>query len=96
MPPEVTLYIACFELENFPENLIISAPVSGEKMRVFGRESEVKIKELRIKRKIPAYPPYPVVRSESGTILWLPGIRHSGYHICRPGGQVLVLSAEKV
>ncbi len=96
MPPEISLDTACFELENFPEKLIISAPEAGEKMRIFGRNCEVKVKELRIKRKIPAYPPYPAVRSANGTILWLPGIRHSGYHICRPGNRVLVLSAEKV
>ncbi|MBE6365941.1 MAG: tRNA lysidine(34) synthetase TilS [Lentisphaerae bacterium] len=95
MPAEVSLYTACFALENFPETIVVSAAEAGDKMLPFGRKSEVKVKELRIKRGIAAYPPYPVVRDQCGVILWLPGIRHSGRYTCLPGGGILVISAEK-
>ena len=56
----------------------------------------VKIKELRIKRKIPAFPVNPVLRTPGGNALWLPGIRHSGELLKYPDEPGVMISAEKI
>ena len=62
----------------------------------FGKVHPVKIKELRIKRKVPAYPAIPVVRDTAGNVLWLPGIRHSACHPVASGGGCMIFSAKKI
>ena len=61
----------------------------------FGRKNPVKVKDLRIKRKIPPFPVNPVLRDGQGNVIWLPGIRHSGEYPALPGGEIVMISGEK-
>lgn len=95
MPEKTGLSAACFSAGELPETVEIGAPHEGETMVPFGRKSAVKVKDLRIKRKIPAFPVNPAVRSADGRVLWLPGIRHSGQFPVRTGDKVIVFYAKK-
>ena len=96
LPEKMSLYQSCFRLAGLPEVLEIGAPEKGETMLPFGRKTRVKIKELRIKRKIPAFPVNPVLRTPGGNALWLPGIRHSGELLKYPDEPGVMISAEKI
>ena len=95
LPENITLFQAAFDMETLPEVLEIGAPEEGEKMLPFGRDSEVNIKELRIKRQIPAYPAVPVVREFLRKVLWLPAVRHSGHCTALPERPIALFSAKK-
>lgn len=95
MPDKIDLFTACFDGGAFPEKLEIGSPLEGETMIPFGRKGKEKVKDLRIKRKVPAYPAIPVVRDREGMVLWLPGIRHSGAFPVQPESSCVVISAKK-
>jgi hypothetical protein len=65
-------------------------------MLPFGRKHPVKVKDLRIKRKLPAYPVMPSVRDRDGRTVWLPGVRHSGEYPAEPGSRMRLFFAEKM
>ena len=94
VPENISLYQAAFDMDSLPETLEIGAPCEGEKMLPFGKNREVKVKELRIKRQIPAYPAVPVVRDADKKVLWLPSVRHSGCFTARPKCAVALFSAK--
>jgi hypothetical protein len=96
VPEDLPLESACFDAGTFPGELEIGAPLAGEKFLPFGRNNPVKIKELRIKRGIPAFPVNPVVRISGKNAVFLPGIRHSGEFSMRPGAAGVMISAEKI
>lgn len=96
LPENITLYQACFNAAELPEILEIGIPEEGEKIIPFGRKSAVKIKDLRIKRKIAAFPVNPVLRTTQKQALFLPGIRHSGEYPVTPGEPGIMISAEKI
>ena len=96
LPENLPLTSACFDWEEIPEILEIGEALPGEKMLPFGRSNMAKIKELRIKRQIPAYPVNPVLRIPGDRVLWLPGIRHSGESLMRPGRPGVMISGEKI
>ena len=96
LPENITLYQACFNAAELPEILEIGVPEEGEKMVPFGRKSAVKIKDLRIKRKIAAFPVNPVLRTSQNQVVFLPGIRHSGGYPVAPGKPGIMISAEKI
>jgi len=96
LPEKISLNEACFCAAELPEILEIGSPEPGEKMLPFGRKSAVKVKELRVKRKVAAYPVNPSLRIPGGCTLWLPGIHHSGECPALPGKAVLMISAEKI
>ncbi|MBO5668217.1 MAG: tRNA lysidine(34) synthetase TilS [Lentisphaeria bacterium] len=86
---------ACFSAAELPEILEIGAAGAGERMLPFGRKNQVKIKDLRTRRKVPAFPANPVLRIPGGNVLWLPGIHHSGELLMRPDEPGVMISAEK-
>ena len=96
MPQYCSLFTACFDSAELPEILEIGAPEPGERMLPFGRQDTVKIKDLRIKRKIAAFPVNPVLRTTQKQALCLPGIRHSGEYPVTPGKPGIMISAEKI
>ncbi|MBE6356278.1 MAG: tRNA lysidine(34) synthetase TilS [Lentisphaerae bacterium] len=96
LPEKMSLFQSCFRFAGFPEVLEIGVPCKGEAMLPFGRKKMVKIKDLRIKRKIPAFPVNPVLRIPGGNALWLPGIHHSGELLMRPDEPGVMISAEKI
>ena len=96
MPQYCSLFTACFDSAELPEILEIGAPEPGERMLPFGRHEAVKIKDLRIKRKVPALPVCPAVRDRHKKVIWLPGIRHSGEYPVRSGGEIMIFCAENV
>ena len=96
MPDVHDLFTACFSADELPDELVVGVPQEGEKMVPFGKSHPVKIKELRIKRKVPPYPAIPVVREVPGNVLWLPGIRHSACYPVADGGACVIFSAKKI
>ena len=96
LPEKITLFDACFNGGELPEILEIGVPQDGEKMVPFGRKSAVKVKDLRIKRKIAAFPVNPVVRTMQKKVLFLPGIHHSAESLFIPGEDGVMISAEKI
>ena len=96
LPEKITLYDACFNAGELPDILEIGVPQDGEKMVPFGRKSAEKVKNLRIKRKIAAFPVNPVVRTMQKKVLFLPGIHHSAESLFIPGRDGVMISAEKI
>lgn len=94
LPADLPLTAACFDADTLPEELEISAPLRGERMLPFGGDAPVSLRELRIKRRVPAFPPPPVLRIPGGKALWAAGVRHSGEFTVRPGGKVVMISGE--
>lgn len=95
MPEKCSLDKAFFDAGSLPDVLEIGAPLTGEKMRPFGKTEMVKVKDLRIKRKIPAFPVNPVLRIPGNRVLWLPGIRHSGEFTAVKERETVIFLAEK-
>lgn len=95
MPETVTPECACFSADSLPEILTVGAIRPGEKMLPFGRKKAVKIKELRVKRKVPALPVVPVFRDPGGEVVWVPSVRHSAGYPVAPGGECVSFFGEK-
>ena len=74
-PDKSSVNCASFDASLLDDELILSAPESGEKFTAYSRKNPESIKKLRTDRKIAAYPVLPVLRQSSGTALWLPFIR---------------------
>ena len=70
-------YEAVFDLDQLPDQLILSAAEPGDEIRIFGSGAVRKIKKLRVDRKIHAYPPLPLLKDKDDLVYWAPGIRHS-------------------
>lgn len=96
LPENISRFSACFSAGKLPDILEISVPAEGEKMLPFGRKRPVKIKDLRIKSKVPSFPVNPVLRTFGKVVLFLPGIRHSGEYPMAPGEPGVMISAEKI
>lgn len=96
LPENCPLFTAYFDAERLPDVLEIGAPENGEVMLPFGRKNPVKVKELRIKRKIPSFPANPLLRDDKKKVIWLPGIRHSGEYPVRSGTQIVMICGEKM
>ena len=62
----------------------------GDRLVPFGEAKPKPLKKLRCDRKIPAGSPLPVLRTNAGTILWAPGIRHSNHAAATPATARLV------
>ena len=96
LPENTTLFQAYFNAAELPEILEIGVPQDGEKMVPFGRKNAVKIKDLRIKRKIAAFPVNPVLRTTQKKVIFLPGIHHSAESLFVAGESGMMISAEKI
>ncbi len=68
---------AIFDPAGLPEQLTISARRPGDRIIPFGRKREESLRKLRIDRGLPAEFDAPVIRDDTGRILWAPFIRHS-------------------
>jgi tRNA(Ile)-lysidine synthase len=68
---------ACFDAAALPGGLTVGAPRPGERMIPFGRERAENLHKLRVDRGVGAYPPLPVLRGESGEVLWACMVRRS-------------------
>ena len=86
----VTLYEALFDADALPDELIIDRRRDGDRLVPFGEAKPKPLKKLRCDRKIPAGSPLPVLRTNAGTILWAPGIRHSNHAAATPATARLV------
>ena len=94
IPEELSYFDSCFDMDLLPEELCIRAIAPGDRMKPFKSEKTVKLKTLRIDRKIPAYPPSPVVIGDE-RIIWAPGIRHSGeFTVVENGKKIIFMRAE--
>ena len=86
----VTLYEALFDADALPDELILDRRRDGDRLVPFGEAKPKPLKKLRCDRKIPAGSPLPVLRTNAGTILWAPGIRHSNHAAATPATARLV------
>lgn len=83
-PIPITLYEALFDSDKLPDELILDRRRNGDRIVPFGESHSKSLKKLRCDRRIPSDSPLPVVRTNGGTILWAPGIRHSKYALVTP------------
>ena len=68
---------ACFDAALLPPILTVGAPRPGERMLPFGRKTAENLHKLRIDRGVGAYPPPPVLRTDSGEVIWACLVRRS-------------------
>jgi len=90
--------LAFFDADALPDSLLLSAWSEGERMKPFGRKSDVKLKSLFSKARVSseARASHPVVRLPDGTPIWLPDVARSNYGAVGPATRKAVLfSAEK-
>lgn len=68
-----------FDLNSFPESLVIRSRKDGDRMRPFGNTSYVKVKKLLQQTGMNLYEKrhLPVLETPTGEIIWLPGVRRS-------------------
>ncbi len=73
--------VTAFDVEHLPAVLILSKREAGDKMIPFGKKRQVKLKKLLTERKLTAKEKEHliVLRSNDGTIIWIPTIRHSSF-----------------
>ncbi|MDD5699286.1 MAG: tRNA lysidine(34) synthetase TilS [Victivallaceae bacterium] len=73
--------LTAFDADLLPEELVLSRRRVGDKMIPFGAGQPVKLKKLLTERKLTAAEKraLTVVRTGDGTIVWIPGVRHSGF-----------------
>ena len=73
--------VTAFDVEHLPVVLILSKREAGDKMIPFGNKCQVKLKKLLTERKLTAKEKkhLVVLRSNDGTIIWVPTIRHSSF-----------------
>jgi len=73
--------VTAFDADLLPEELILSKRKIGDKMIPFGATRQVKLKKLLTERKLTAVgkDKLIVLRSNDGTIIWAPTIRHSNF-----------------
>lgn len=84
-----------FDMEN-PTDIVIRSRKKGDTIIPFGKNSEVKVKDILIKDKVPhnIRKKLPVI--ECGDVLWLYGVRRSNlYKICEKTNKVLMIKGEK-
>lgn len=89
---------AVFDVETFPERLLIAARQSGDAITPFGSTYSVSLKKVFTDAHVSAaeQPLRPVVRDADrpAEILWVPGIRRSAAHPVNYGAQGLLFSSE--
>ncbi len=80
-PKMVSTTVTAFDAEQLPAVLILSKREDGDKMILFGKKRQVKLKKLLTERKLTAKEKEHliVLRSNDGTIIWVPTIRHSSF-----------------
>jgi len=73
--------VTAFDAEQLPAVLILSKREDGDKMIPFGNKRRVKLKKLLTEQKLTAREKEHliVLRSNDGTIIWVPTIRHSAF-----------------
>ncbi len=80
-PKMISETVTAFDAEQLPSVLILSKREDGDKMIPFGNKRRVKLKKLLTERKLTAKEKEHliVLRSNDGTIIWVPTIRHSSF-----------------
>ena len=80
-PKMISDTVTAFDAEQLPAALILSKREDGDKMIPFGNKRRVKLKKLLTERKLTAKEKeyLIVLRSNDGTIIWVPTIRHSSF-----------------
>ena len=86
-----------FDFSDLTEKIVIRSRKNGDKMIPFGKNSEVKVKDILIKDKVPLNIRKNLPIIECKDILWLYGVRRSElYKITEKTEKVLVVKGEKV
>jgi tRNA(Ile)-lysidine synthase len=82
-----------FDATALRQPLSVRALREGDRIRPFGLESEKKVKEILIDRKVPRNERWgrPVVCDAGGTILWIPGVVRSAHAPVTPRTRMTVL-----
>ena len=80
-PEMIGATVTAFDAEQLPAALILSKRETGDKMIPFANKRQVKLKKLLTERKLTAKEKehLVVLRSNDGTIIWVPKIRHSSF-----------------
>jgi len=80
-PEIITPAVTAFDADLLPDELILSKRKTGDKMIPFGGTQQVKLKKLLTERKLTAIEKKNliVLRTNDGTIIWVPTVRHSTF-----------------
>jgi tRNA(Ile)-lysidine synthetase-like protein len=80
-PQMISDTVTVFDAEQLPAVLILSKREDGDKIIPFGNKRRVKLKKLLTEQKLTAREKEHliVLRSNDGTIIWVPTIRHSAF-----------------
>lgn len=85
-------YSACFDADELDFPIVFRSRHPGDRMRPLGLNGSKKVKDMFIDGKLPMSlrDKIPIVTDAKGRILWLPGVRRSGYALVGKGTKRVV------